>query len=490
MSQGSLNVPTTGPVSPTAMAGDINAAADALVSKNSGASAPANFPTSPGAPTTYQEWADTSPGASITDLKLYDGASWLPTGSMDGVNHVWMPKVGGNSDTIASGATVDVGSKRSAYITITGSVPGTPITSFGSNALLTTGETKFLRFAAAGILTYNAASMILPGAADLPFNAGDSLQALYLGGGNWLAYNYRSNVSAVGRNTGDLFEKWGTSAITGAVRCNGGTVGNGASGGTERANADTVNLFIFLYINDTGLTVSGGRTAPGNTRAAAITDFNLNKTITLPTLLAASGLPTRQYLLSGSGATYTTPAGCTKIIVRGVGGGGGGGGTGSAGSSGGTTIFNSINANGGSGGGQSNGNAGGAGGTGGSGSASFRIDGGDGTFNSVGGGGSLQVGMRGGSSVFGGAGRPGQAGKTNTGGGGGGFGSGSNQTCGGGGAGEYIEIVISSPAATYTYTVGGGGATGSGSGGGAGGSGVIIVDEFYGSSPATKYFAL
>jgi hypothetical protein len=345
MSQGSLNVPTTGPVSPTAMAGDINAAADALVSKNSGASAPANFPTSPGAPTTYQEWADTSPGASITDLKLYDGASWLPTGSMDGVNHVWMPKVGGNSDTIASGATVDVGSKRSAYITITGSVPGTPITSFGSNALLTTGETKFLRFAAAGILTYNAASMILPGAGDLPFNAGDSLQALYLGGGNWLAYDYRSNVSAVGRNTGDMFEAWGTGARSGAVRANGNTIGNGASGATERANADTVNLFIYLYVNDTSLTVSGGRTAPGNTRAAAITDYNLNKTLTLPDLtLRATLAKTTTYLLSGAG-NYTPPANCREVVARYCGGGGGAAGsTANDGATGTGTTFNGVTA--------------------------------------------------------------------------------------------------------------------------------------------------
>src|SRR5882762_3739246 len=91
-------------------------------------------------------------------------------------------------------------------------------------------------------------------------------------------------------------------------------------------------------------------------------------------------VPTKQYLLSGSGATYTTPAGCRLIIVKMVGGGGGGGATATnSGSAGSTTIFNSINANGGAGGnvGASSG-TGGLGGNGGTGSASLRLSGSDG----------------------------------------------------------------------------------------------------------------
>jgi hypothetical protein len=54
------------------------------------------------------------------------------------------------------------------------------------------------------------------------------------------------------------------------------TIGSAVSGATERANADTQNLFVFLYNTDANLTVSGGRT--GN----ALNDYNSNKTITLP----------------------------------------------------------------------------------------------------------------------------------------------------------------------------------------------------------------
>jgi hypothetical protein len=77
-------------------------------------------------------------------------------------------------------------------------------------------------------------------------------------------------------STGDLKARYDTAAITGWVRSNGRTIGNASSGGTERANADTEDLFVFLYNLDTGLSVSGGRGA----NAAA--DYAANKTIALP----------------------------------------------------------------------------------------------------------------------------------------------------------------------------------------------------------------
>jgi microcystin-dependent protein len=76
--------------------------------------------------------------------------------------------------------------------------------------------------------------------------------------------------------TGQLIHKYGTGAVTGFVRANGRTIGNAASGATERANADTSALYTFLYNGDTNLTVSGGRGA----NAAA--DYAANKTIALP----------------------------------------------------------------------------------------------------------------------------------------------------------------------------------------------------------------
>jgi microcystin-dependent protein len=62
----------------------------------------------------------------------------------------------------------------------------------------------------------------------------------------------------------------------GWVRANGRSIGNGSSGATERADADTEDLFIHLWNTDIALSVLGGRgtTAQG--------DYDANKTITLP----------------------------------------------------------------------------------------------------------------------------------------------------------------------------------------------------------------
>lgn len=76
--------------------------------------------------------------------------------------------------------------------------------------------------------------------------------------------------------TGDLKAKYGIGPITGFVRANGLTIGNATSGASERANADTQTLFIYLYGADSNLVVSGGRT--GN----ALNDYNASKTIALP----------------------------------------------------------------------------------------------------------------------------------------------------------------------------------------------------------------
>lgn len=76
--------------------------------------------------------------------------------------------------------------------------------------------------------------------------------------------------------TGDVKIKYGTGPITGFVRLNGLTIGNGTCGCTERANSDAQALFIYLYNADANLVVSGGRT--GN----ALNDFNASKQLTLP----------------------------------------------------------------------------------------------------------------------------------------------------------------------------------------------------------------
>jgi microcystin-dependent protein len=67
----------------------------------------------------------------------------------------------------------------------------------------------------------------------------------------------------------------GTTAPAGFVLGAGRTIGNAASGATERASADTQNLFTLLWPT---FTVSGGR------GASAAADFAANKTVSLPDL--------------------------------------------------------------------------------------------------------------------------------------------------------------------------------------------------------------
>lgn len=208
--------------------------------------------------------------------------------------------------------------------------------------------------------------------------------------------------------------------------------------------------------------------------------------------LASAKPPTKTYLTSGTGASFSTPSGATKLFIEMIGGGGGGGGSGAGatnGGTGGTTSFNSITVIGGTGGGKGTTTvsdfAGGAGGTGGTGTAALRIDGVSGgsgnNTNHVNGG-------SGGSTRYGGGGQSnyeasGNSASANTGAGGGGAGVSASTYygTGGGGGGEFAEFSISTPTTTYTYTVGASGAAGTGGSlnGGAGGSGLIIVTTYF-----------
>lgn len=84
------------------------------------------------------------------------------------------------SGSIDSAETTDLGSLLARHITITGDVT---ITAFGASAYQ--GDIKEVTFSGAPLITHNAASLILPVAANYQAAAGDTLRAKYLGGGNW-----------------------------------------------------------------------------------------------------------------------------------------------------------------------------------------------------------------------------------------------------------------------------------------------------------------
>ena len=79
-------------------------------------------------------------------------------------------------------------------------------------------------------------------------------------------------------STGDIKFRPTAETLTGWVILNGQNIGSATSGATQRANADTQNLFVYLWTNCTNphCPVSSGR------GATALADFNANKTIELP----------------------------------------------------------------------------------------------------------------------------------------------------------------------------------------------------------------
>jgi hypothetical protein len=192
---------------------------------------------------------------------------------------------------IVCAATINLETATGNVVDVTGSTgPVTAIT-------LSQGHWRVVRFTGTPTLT-NGASLILPGASDIVAAAGDyGIFAGYAGSVVRCLGWFRAAISPTGFTTGDVKLTIKTTADAGWVMMNDGTIGNAASGGTTRANADTLPLFTLLYNNtaDADCAVSGGRGA----NAAA--DYAANKTIALPKALgralagagAGSGLTSR-----------------------------------------------------------------------------------------------------------------------------------------------------------------------------------------------------
>lgn len=87
---------------------------------------------------------------------------------------------------LASAGTTDLGTIPSHNVNVTGT---TGITAFGSSASASF-PVYSLKFAGILTITYNASSMITPGARDIKTAANDTANALYLGSGNWQILNY------------------------------------------------------------------------------------------------------------------------------------------------------------------------------------------------------------------------------------------------------------------------------------------------------------
>lgn len=192
--------------------------------------------------------------------------------------------------------------------------------------------------------------------------------------------------------------------------------------------------------------------------------------------------PTVTLLNSGVSATYNSPAGCTRIFVRGVGGGGGSGNAAAAGQTdgGNTTLSDGTLTLTATGGAKGTGQSGlsSVGGAGTNGHINHRGGDGVGAFSGVAAG-TFYPGQPGGATfLHPTGGRHSAVGETNSGAGGGvpySYGAVSSYGAGAGGGG--FERWIDAPAASWTYTIGAAGAAGTG--GFAGAAGRIVIEEFY-----------
>lgn len=277
--QGSLCMPTTGTVSGLTFSQNVNAALQALVTSNSGASAPVN--PCGASPQIGQVWLDSS--GSLPIVRYYDGTSWLPFGTIDNTTHTWVPPVGGGGNSVASASTTDLWSIPQAYVTITGS---STITSLGATAPL--GQVKFVKFAAALTLTYNATSLILPGTATISTAAGDTMIAVGLGGGNVMVLGYTPATGAAilpsqRIPTGAVQDFLLSTPPAGWLKMNGTTVGDASSNASNRANADTQALFAALWNLDPTVSLIYTSAGVASTRGAnAAADFAAHKQLLIP----------------------------------------------------------------------------------------------------------------------------------------------------------------------------------------------------------------
>ncbi len=135
---------------------------------------------------------------------------------------------------VASAATTAIGAASSAYVRITGT---TTITAFDNVAA---GLRRLVLFQNALTLTYNATSLILPGAANLVTQPGDVAEFVSEGSGNWRCVTYLAATGQVGATGGvQVFTASGTFTVPpGVYAVNAEVVGGG--GGSPNASVNQV----------------------------------------------------------------------------------------------------------------------------------------------------------------------------------------------------------------------------------------------------------
>lgn len=239
-----------------------------------------------------------------------DGSTWLDSILID--NATGSTSIGSvdpymAEKAIASASTTDIGAAITMKVAISGT---TTITSFGTAA----HRLRFLRFTGILTLTYNATSLILPGAANITTAVGDCAIATSDATGNWRIRNYQRAAGltlAGGADTQIQFNSAG--ALNGSSNLVWDNVNNRLGIGCVPAyQSDSRQTMTSLSgaqaINNILLTAN-----PAAPSAALFVGYNANVTYTSSSNLTGT-------IESGSFAATNSGTANINIIYGGVGG--------------------------------------------------------------------------------------------------------------------------------------------------------------------------
>jgi hypothetical protein len=280
------------------------------------------------------------PGGLNITTAAGDCAIFLSDGSGNWRCHSYIradghPLTTGHS-TIASATTTDLGSMLGQSIIVSGT---TTITGFGSTA--PTGAIKTVDFSGALILTHNATSLILPGAANITTAAGDCGIFRHEGSGNWRCISFQRAAAVVYHET--PFTASGTfttpsnstTATVYTVRLVGGGGGGGgtntgltvAAAGAGGAGGYAKHTFSGVAPS-TGITItigaagSAGANTGGTGGTGGSTSIGSPVSITVTGGVGGTGRTTDFGALGGNGGTVSAGSPNVLAMTGGTGGGG------------------------------------------------------------------------------------------------------------------------------------------------------------------------
>lgn len=193
----------------------------------------------------------------------------------------------------------------------------------GTAALAFSANDRIEQRLTASIIQQNSASIDSLGLNKLDASSlgyvrasGGTLALAYSGGKYSVSLNggAGSNVATEDFVTSSFFTGfelgyWGATAPAGWVLASGRTIGNAASGATERANADTAALFtqLWVMVSNTLLPIQDSAGAASARGASAAADFAANKRLPLPDARGRAGIGLDN--MGGTAAGRMTAAG-------------------------------------------------------------------------------------------------------------------------------------------------------------------------------------